>query len=117
MTDITSLEQTTSLLDSTIQVLTGDLATGDLHSGKRMIAQWLKSLRGNDNTSEIANTLSLLQNQIEHDSPDTHEVGQLLVSLADQTRMLSTQVGPEGEVATQLEVLSQALRTAAGQVV
>lgn len=115
MTDITSLEQTTSLLDSTIQALNGDLATGDLNAGQHMIGQWLESFRGNDNTTEIADTLSLLQKQIENDAPNTNKVGQLLVSLADQTRMLSTQVGPEGELATQLEVLSQALRTAAGQ--
>ena len=116
MTNLTSHAQTTDLLDTTIQALSEDLKAESPKTGRDLIEQWIKSLKTNENTASISESLTQLQNQLKGDSPDAKNVGQLLLSLAEQTRVLSTQVGPEGEIAPQLEVLSQSLRALAEQL-
>lgn len=116
MTNLTSHAQATDLLDTTIQTLSEDSTTKEYKAGLGLVHQWLDSLKANENTASVSESLGQLEKQLNSDSPDAKKVGQLLMSLADQTRVLSSQVGPEGEIASQLEVLSQSLRTLAEQL-
>lgn len=109
-------EQSTDLLDTTMQTLEGDLTTATPQSGKGIIDQWINALREGENTNEIANTLDQLKTQLDSGQPNAGELQQLLLTLAEQTRLIGTELGAEGDLAPRLEALSAALRNAGGQL-
>ncbi len=109
-------EESTTLLDSTMDVLEGDLAGKTPQSGKGILDQWLAELRKAENAKDISNSLEQLKTQLESDQVNTTELGQLLDTLATQTAEFSTMMGSEGDIAPRLEGLASALRTLAGQV-
>jgi hypothetical protein len=109
-------EESSTLLDSTMDVLEGDLASLTPESGTGVIDQWLAQLNQAENTKDITSTLEQVKVQAEKNPADTGELAKLLETLARQTAEFSTLMGPEGDIATRLEALSSALRSLAGQM-
>ena len=113
---MTSHERSTDLLDATMSTLEGDIANATPQSGTGIIDEWLEQLRKADNTADIADSLEQVKNQLKSGQINESELAQLLTDLSTKTQDLSTQLGPEGDVATRLVALSSALQTAAGQL-
>lgn len=109
-------EKTTDLLDSTMEVLEGDVTNAAPQSGTGVIDQWLVQLRQAENATEIADTLERVQTQLKSSQINAHELSQLLETLATQTTEFSTLMGSEGDISPRLEGLSSALRSFAGQL-
>ncbi|GAB3798886.1 hypothetical protein GCM10028819_20980 [Spirosoma humi] len=109
-------EESSTLLDSTMDVLEGDLASITPESGTGIIDQWLAQLNKAENTKDITSTLEQIKALTEKNPADTGALVQLLETLSTQTAEFSTKMGPEGDIATRLEALSSALRLLAGQV-
>lgn len=109
-------EESTTLLDSTMTILEGDLNKETPQSGLGVIDQWLEQLHKTDNAKEITNTLEQVKTQLKSDQINSGELSQLLNTLATQTSEFSTLMGSEGDIAPRLEGLASALKTLAGQV-
>lgn len=109
-------EESTDLLDSTMAVLDGDLATTTPQSGRGVIDQWLEQLRKVENATDLTNTLEQVKTQLESDQINAQELSQLLSTLATQTSEFSAMMGSEGDIAPRLEGLAAALTSLAGQV-
>ena len=109
-------EESTTLLDSTMDVLEGDLTSTTPQSGKGIIDQWLTQLRQAENATDITDTLEQVKTQIESDQINTDELIQLLDTLATQTAEFSAMMGSEGDIAPRLEGLASALKSLAGQL-
>ncbi|GAB3953840.1 hypothetical protein GCM10028805_38370 [Spirosoma harenae] len=112
---ITHAESTT-LLDSTMDVLESDLNQESSQSGKEVIDEWLAQLNQAENATEIVDTLEKVKNQVASKEADTKQLSDLLNTLATQTVEFSTRMGSEGDIAPRLEGLASALRTIAGQL-
>ncbi|GAB3985628.1 hypothetical protein GCM10028807_01290 [Spirosoma daeguense] len=109
-------EQSTTLLDMTMDVLEGEVAGTTPQSGKGVIDSWLEQLRQTDNATEIADTLEQVKTQLESNEIRKDELADLLTMLATQTAEFSTFMGSEGDIAPRLEGLSAALKSMAGQL-
>lgn len=109
-------EESSTLLDSTMDVLESDLGSLTPESGTSVIDQWLAQLNKAENTKDITSTLEQIKVQAETNPANTGELAKLLDTLATQTVEFSTMMGPEGDIATRLEALSAALRSIAGQL-
>ncbi|MBD2702955.1 hypothetical protein IC229_20075 [Spirosoma sp. BT702] len=109
-------EQSTTLLDMTMDVLEGEVAGTTPQSGKGVIDSWLEQLRQTENAKEIANTLESVKTQLESNQIRKDELSDLLSKLATQTAEFSTLMGSEGDIAPRLEGLSAALKSMAGQL-
>lgn len=116
MTDNPNIHaEATDLLDSTMSVLEGDISGMTPQTGKGIIDQWIEQLRHADNTAELADLLEQLKNQLEGGQPDPQELSNLLQTMSEQAREIGTMLGAEGDLATRIEGLSAALRTASGE--
>ena len=111
-----SHEESTTLLDSTMDVLESDLTSATPQSGKGIIDQWLAQLRQAENATDITSTLEQVKTQLESDQINTDELIQLLDTLATQTAEFSAMMGSEGDIAPRLEGLASALKSLAGQL-
>ncbi|AUD03350.1 hypothetical protein [Spirosoma pollinicola] len=109
-------EESTTLLDSTMDVLEGDLASKTPQSGTGILDQWLAELNKAENAKDISSTLEQLKTQLKSDQINTDELVQVLETLATQTAEFSTMMGSEGDIAPRLEGLAATLRSLAGQV-
>ncbi|GAB2518852.1 hypothetical protein [Spirosoma aerophilum] len=109
-------EEASTLLDSTMNVLEGDLATTTPQSGTGILDQWLAEISKADNTKDITSTLEQLKTQLKSDQINTAELVSVLETLATQTTEFSTMMGPEGDLAYRLEGLASALKSLAGQL-
>lgn len=111
-----SHEESTDLLDSTMNVVSGDLTNATPQSGTGVIDEWLVELRKAENASELTDTLEQIKTELESGQVNTPELSQLFDTLATQTLEFSTRMGSEGDIAPRLEGLSSALRSLAGQM-
>lgn len=109
-------EQSSSLLDSTMDVLEGDSGQKTPQSGLGIIDQWLAELHKAENTTAIYSTLEQVKTQLESGQMRTDKLVELLNTLATQTLEFSPMLGSEGDISTRLEALSAGLRTLAGQI-
>ena len=109
-------EESSTLLDSTMDVLESDPGSINPESGTGIIDQWLAQLNKAENTKDITSTLEQVKAQAEANPVNTDELAKLLETLAMQTVEFSTMMGPEGDMATRLDALSAALRSMAGQL-
>lgn len=109
-------EESSTLLDSTMDVLDSELASLTPESGTGIIDQWLAQLNKAENTKDITSTLEQIKAQADKNPVNTGELVQLLETLSTQTAEFSTKMGPEGDIATRLDALSSALRSLAGQM-
>lgn len=109
-------EESSTLLDSTMDVLEGNITVETPQSGISVIDQWLTQLQQADNAREISDTLSSVRNQLNGGELKAQELSQLLETLATQTSEFSTKMGSEGDAAVRLEGLSAALKALAGQL-
>ena len=109
-------EESTDLLDSTMDVLEGDIATATPQSGLGVIDRWLVQLHKTENATDITNTLEQVKTQLESDQITADELSKLLNTLATQTVEFSTMMGSEGDIAPRLDGLAAALRSLAGQI-
>lgn len=114
--DMFSHEASTDLLDSTMDILKGDLAQVSPQNGADIIDHWLDQLRQADNATEITGTLEQVKSNLESGPVNATELCQLLNTLATQTAEFSTLMGSEGDIAPRLEGVSSALRTLAGKL-
>lgn len=105
-----SHEKSTDLLDKTMSALEGEPASAEPQNGPGLIGQWLTSLQEAENTKEVVSALEQLKTQLQNGSPDPKALSATLKTLADKTQILSTEVGPEGDLFTRLEGLSTALQ-------
>jgi hypothetical protein len=111
-----SHEESTDLLDSTMNVVSGDLTNSTPQSGTGVIDEWLVELRKAENASELTDTLEQIKTELESGQVNAQELSQLFDTLATQTLEFSTRMGSEGDIAPRLEGLSSALRSLAGQM-
>ncbi|WP_338875227.1 hypothetical protein WBJ53_06345 [Spirosoma sp. SC4-14] len=111
-----SHEESTNLLDSTMEVLSPDSTAAIPQSGTGVISDWLAQLRQTDNATELTNVLEQVKTELESDQVNTGELAQLLNQLATLTLEFSTRMGSEGDIAPRLEGLASALRELAGQL-
>lgn len=109
-------EESTDLLDSTMDVLETDVTNETPQTGTGIIDQWLEQLRQAENARDIADTLERVKTQLRSDQINAGELSGLLETLATQTTEFSTRMGSEGDIAPRLEGLSSALRSLAGQI-
>lgn len=109
-------EEATDLLDTTMVTLTTEVTDLTPQSGKGVIDQWINTLNGSENTKEIVDLLQQLKTQLESGTPNPGEMQQILLDLSNHTHEMSVKVGPEGDIATRLEVLGAALQNVAGQL-
>ncbi|GAB4021798.1 hypothetical protein [Spirosoma koreense] len=109
-------EESTDLLDATMDVLESNSTQATPQSGLGVIDRWLVQLHKTENAKDIANTLERVKTQLESDQINNRELSQLLEALADQTVELSTFTGSEGDISGRLEGLASALRSLAGQI-
>lgn len=109
-------EESTDLLDATMDVLEGDLANATPQSGLGVIDRWLAQLQKTENAKEITSTLEQVKTQLESDQIVPEELSQLLDTLATQTVEFSTMMGSEGDIAPRLDGLASALKSLAGLV-
>lgn len=111
-----SHEESTDLLDSTMEVLGTDAAAATPQSGTGVINNWLEQLRQTDNATELTNALEQVKTELESDQINPAEFRQLLNQVATLTLEFSTRMGSEGDIAPRLEGVASALRELAGQV-
>ncbi|MBD2751624.1 hypothetical protein [Spirosoma validum] len=109
-------EESTTLLDLTMDVLEGELADTTPQSGLGVIDRWLEQLHQTDNATDITNTLEQVKTQLKSDQITPGELSELLNTLATQTNEFSTKMGSEGDIAPRLEGVASALRSMAGQL-
>lgn len=111
-----SHEESTELLDSTMDVLNIPSDTSTPQHGVGVINGWLNELRQADNATAITATLEQVKTQLESGQVNPATLSDLLNTLATQTLEFSTFMGSEGDIAPRLEGVSSALRSMAGQV-
>jgi len=111
-----SHEESTDLLDSTMEVLGTDVAAATPQSGTGVINNWLEQLRQTDNATELTAALEQVKTELESDQINPAAFGQLLNQLATLTLEFSTRMGSEGDIAPRLEGVAAALRELAGQL-
>lgn len=111
-----SHEESTDLLDATMDVLEGELANATPQSGLPVIDQWLEQLHKVENATDITSTLEQVKTQLISDPINSGELNQLLNMLATQTIEFSALMGSEGDIAPRLDGLASALKSLAGQV-
>jgi hypothetical protein len=109
-------EESTTLLDSTMEVLEGDLASATPQSGTGIIDQWINELNQSENAKDIAATLEQVKTQLKSDQINTTELVSLLDGLATQITEFSALMGPEGDISSRLEGLASALKSLSGQI-
>lgn len=109
-------EDSSTLLDSTMAVLEGDLTSTTPQNGTGVIDQWLVELHKAENTKDITSTLEQLKTQLTSAQINTDELVKLMETLATQTTEFSTMMGPEGDLAYRLDGLASLLKSVAGQV-
>ncbi|GAB3918885.1 hypothetical protein [Larkinella terrae] len=105
-----TIANTTNLLDDTIEILSNDQNKVPGDDSVNLIQQWIGILNQAENTRPLGNKLTELSETLSKESPDTATIQRLLNEIADATEEFSSEVGPEGEMPTQLEGLSAALR-------
>lgn len=108
-------EQSTTLLDTTMDVLRTDVPALTPQSGKGILDSWLDAIREAENTHDLVDSMEELKTLLEANA-EPKSIETTLITLADQTRLMSSAVGAEGDLAPRLEALSSALRTLAGQL-
>ncbi|MGA0559552.1 hypothetical protein ACO2Q8_23030 [Larkinella sp. VNQ87] len=105
-----TLANTTNLLDETIEVLGTNHTIPPGETIVNLLNQWIGILEQSENTHPLGRKLSELNDALTAEKPETATVQRILNELADATEEFSAEVGPEGEIPTQLEGLSAALR-------
>lgn len=109
-------DQLIKLLNATMSVLDGTGPDATPQRGTGIIDQWLVQLRRTENATEITNSLERVKTQLKSGQIDVEELSQLLERLATHTVEVSMVTGLEGDADPQLEKLSSALRSLAGQL-
>ncbi len=109
-------EETSDLLDQTIETLQPGVMDLTPQNGKGILDQWITSLDGSENTRELVDLLQQLKTQLEAGEPNPDEMQQILLDLSTNTHEMSVTVGPEGDMATRLEALAATLQITAGQL-
>ncbi len=111
-----NLPNTSELLDNTIDTLTNGI---DLETGKAdtsLLQKWIDILKQTENTQPLSEKLSELSDALTTKAPDQATTQRLLNEIADATTEYATEVGPEGELPSQLEGVAAALRNLAIQL-
>ena len=111
-----SHEEATDLLDTTMVTLTTEVNDLTPQSGKGVIDHWIGTLSESENTKEVVVLLQQLKTQLESGAPNAGEIQQILLELSTFSHEMSIKVGPEGDIATRLEVLGAALQNIAGKL-
>jgi hypothetical protein len=115
MTDSTeSHADISALLEETMLVLTPQDQPLSTRTGADSLSNWIDLLAGVENADDVRTSLKALRDQLQ--SPHPAGLPDLLTDLADKTRVLGAELGPEGDMASRLEALSGALRTVAGSL-
>ncbi|GAB3261079.1 hypothetical protein GCM10027347_25880 [Larkinella harenae] len=111
-----TLENATDLLDTTIETLSHEQPNPPHEKGVSLLQQWIEVLSQSENTQPLGQKLAELNDTLAQDSPDTARVQNLLNEIADTTQEFAVEVGPEGELPSQLEGVAAALRTISNQL-
>lgn len=102
----------TDLLDKTIDSLSNDAGGLSNETNTDLLQQWIGILSEAENTRDLAQKLSQLKDAASQSSPDSATISGLLNDIAEAVQEFSVEVGPEGELPSQLQGLAAALRTA-----
>lgn len=110
-----SHEETSDLLDQTMETLKPGVMEMTPQNGKGVLDQWIATLGDAENTRELTDLLQQLKTQLVTGDPNPGEMQQILTDLSTSTHEMSVTVGPEGDMATRLEALASTLQITAGQ--
>ncbi len=111
-----SLPETSELLDTTIDTLTNGIDVEAGQADTSLLQKWIDILKQTENTQPLGEKLSELSDALTTKSPDKPTLQRLLNDIADATTEFATEVGPEGELPSQLEGVAAALRNLAIQL-
>ena len=111
-----SLPETSELLDTTIDTLTNGIDVEAGQADTSLLQKWIDILKQTENTQPLGEKLSELSDALTTKSPDKPTLQRLLNDIADTTTEFATEVGPEGELPSQLEGVAAALRNLAIQL-
>lgn len=103
-------QQTSQLLDRTIETFNGDVQVISPTDGVSLIDNWISALHsGNASTNPIANTLSELKMELQRGNPDSETIRAILEQLSTQAKQAGDTA--DGVVKSSLTELSQALQS------
>ncbi|GAB3319681.1 hypothetical protein GCM10027299_12430 [Larkinella ripae] len=105
-----TFENATDLLDTTIETLGQEENPQADSESSNLLSQWIEVLKQSENTRPLSNKLAQLSSALTTDSPNMTTIEGLLNDIADATQEFAVEVGPEGELPSQLEGLAAALR-------
>ncbi|GAB3907421.1 hypothetical protein GCM10028803_41130 [Larkinella knui] len=105
-----TLANTTNLLDDTIEILSSESTPQPGDDSSNLLQKWIDVLNQSENTQPLSRKLRELSDAIQKDSVETATIQRILNEIADATDEFSAQVGPEGELPSQLQGLAAALR-------
>ncbi|RAJ94044.1 hypothetical protein LX87_03928 [Larkinella arboricola] len=106
----------TDLLDKTIDSLAHGPGVSVSETNTDLLQQWIGILNESENTRDLAGKLSQLQEAVTQSSPDPATINGLMTEIADAVQEFSGEIGPEGELPSQLQGLATALRTASEEL-
>lgn len=108
-------QQTTLLINRTVQAFNGDVNAVSPVDGISLIDNWISALHSGDaSTNPIASTLSELKMELQRGNPTESQIEGLLNELADQAKKAAQ--GAEGIAQSSLEELSSALKSFSQQL-
>ena len=103
-------QQTSYLLDQTIQAFNGDVTSVSKVDGIVLIDNWISALHAGDaSTNPVANTLSTLRLALQDNNPDGNVIQQHLNELVSSVRQTADE--QKGEAKTTLNQLAAALNS------
>ena len=108
-------QQTTQLIDRTIQAFNGDVIAISPTDGITLIDRWISALHSGDaSTNPIASALSELKMELQRSNPNIAQVESILVDLADQAQKAAQKV--DGATQSALMELSSSLKSLSDQI-
>jgi hypothetical protein len=113
---MTTPEEFTDLLDSTMAVLNPESVPTETAAGNDVLTKWIDVLREGINTTDLTQSLETLRATISAPNATPADLEPVLQDLAHQVTTLSANVGSEGDMVTRLQALASALQDLAGKL-
>ncbi|WP_460957591.1 hypothetical protein [Spirosoma litoris] len=106
---MTQNQHASNLIDITVKVFNGDVASVSQTDGLSLVNSWLSFLQAaNEGNNPIVDTLSKLKSELQSDNPNGEQVQQMLEALIDLTKQTTGSV--DGADQSKLNTLVDALQ-------
>ncbi len=108
---MTSQQDTSSLVNQTVQALGGSPSDASPMDGASLVDSWISTL-GPD--SPVSDRLMALQQALQSGSPDSTQISSMLMSLSEQTESAASSA--DSDLQSSLQQVAQSLRSFAQQL-